>query len=165
MDNRCSLSFSVNGQHWQGEVEPRNTLADVLRDRVGLTGTHLGCEHGICGACTVLLNGHSARSCLTFAVQVQDMEVVTVEGIARGDVLHPIQQAFQEQHALQCGFCTPGFITTVYEFLNENPSPTEAEIREALSGNLCRCTGYVSIVKAVQSAAARLRAEHATKVA
>jgi carbon-monoxide dehydrogenase small subunit len=148
-----NLSLRVNGQQRSLEVEPRWTLADVLRDKLGLTGTHLGCEHGVCGACTVLLDRSSVRSCLVLAVQAEGADVVTVEGLAGGE-LHPVQEAFWEEHALQCGFCTPGFLITSVELLKENPSPTEREIRSALSGNLCRCTGYVNIVKAVRRAAA-----------
>jgi carbon-monoxide dehydrogenase small subunit len=159
MSARREISLTVNGQRRRAETEPRKTLADFLREDIGLTGTHLGCEHGVCGACTVIVNGRSVRSCLMFAVQADDADIVTVEGIARGDSLHPIQEAFREEHALQCGFCTPGFLMTAYEFLAENPDPSDEEIREALSGNLCRCTGYVSIVKAVRSAATRLERE------
>jgi carbon-monoxide dehydrogenase small subunit len=129
------------------------TLADFLRDELLLTGTHLGCEHGVCGACTILLDGSSVRSCLLFAVQADGAELTTVEGLADGDSLHPVQEAFANEHALQCGFCTPGFLMTAVEFLRENPRPTEAQVREAISGNLCRCTGYVNIVRAIESAA------------
>jgi len=151
-------SFIVNGQAVEADVEPRMTLADFLRDRLGLTGTHLGCEHGVCGACTVLLDGRSVRSCLLFAVQAGGHEVSTVEGLASPDgALHPIQQAFHERHGLQCGFCTPGFLLTVRELLETNPDPTDDEIRGWLSGNLCRCTGYQNIVAAVRLAAERMR--------
>src|SRR5436190_3550608 len=139
-------------------ADVRMTLADFLRDRLGLTGTHLGCEHGVCGACTVLLEGRSVRSCLLFAVQADGHEVTTVEGLASGSgELHPIQQAFHERHGLQCGFCTPGFLLTVHELLESNPDPSDEDVREWLSGNLCRCTGYQNIVAAVRLAAERMR--------
>jgi carbon-monoxide dehydrogenase small subunit len=134
------------------------TLADFLRDELRLTGTHLGCEHGVCGACTVLLDGASVRSCLLFAVQAEGAEVATVEGLAGDGELHPLQEAFWAEHGLQCGFCTPGFLMTAVEFLRENPDPTEEEIRVAISGNLCRCTGYVNIIKAIRSAATAMAA-------
>jgi carbon-monoxide dehydrogenase small subunit len=140
-------------------VEPRRLLADLLREDLGLTGTHLGCEHGVCGACTVLLDGETVRSCLLFAVQANGRTVMTVEGLAQPDgSLHPIQAAFWEQHGLQCGFCTPGFLMTTYELLHANATPSEAEIRAAISGNLCRCTGYQNIVRSVQSAAEKMAA-------
>lgn len=134
-------------------MQPRLLLSDFLREELGLTGTHVGCEHGVCGACTVLLNGEPVRSCLMLAVQADGAEVETVEGLARGGQLHPLQQAFQRHHAVQCGFCTPGFLVMASWLVRHNPKPTEAEIREALSGNLCRCTGYQNIVQAVMSAA------------
>jgi carbon-monoxide dehydrogenase small subunit len=146
--------MTVNGEARTGEAEPRMTLADFLRDELRLTGTHLGCEHGVCGACTVLLDGSSVRSCLLLAVQADGASIETVEGLAQGDELHPIQEAFWAEHALQCGFCTPGFLMTAVELLRENPDPTEDEVRHAISGNLCRCTGYVNIIKAVRTAAA-----------
>ena len=149
-----TITVTVNGEERGGQAEPRMTLADFLRDELGLTGTHLGCEHGVCGACTVLLDGSSVRSCLLFAVQADGAELTTVEGLARGDELHPLQEAFWNEHALQCGFCTPGFLITAVELLRENPDPTEEEVREAISGNLCRCTGYVNIIRAVRAAAA-----------
>jgi len=153
------VGLSVNGRAIQADVEPRMTLADFLRDRLGLTGTHLGCEHGVCGACTVLLDGRSVRSCLLFAVQAAGHDVTTVEGLASADgELDPIQQAFHERHGLQCGFCTPGFLLTAHELLRSNPDPTEEDVRTWLSGNLCRCTGYQNIVAAIQAAAATLRA-------
>jgi aerobic-type carbon monoxide dehydrogenase small subunit (CoxS/CutS family) len=156
-----TIALTVNGKPCEGFVEPRLSLADFLRDYLGLTGTHLGCEQGICGSCTVLFNGETVRSCLLLAVQANGGEVLTVEGLAGlakdGESLHPIQQGFLETVGFQCGFCTPGFLLTVYELLNENSSPTEAEIREHLSGNLCRCTGYQNIVAAVLWAAERLR--------
>jgi carbon-monoxide dehydrogenase small subunit len=151
------ITLEVNGDHIAGRTEPRTTLADFLREEVGLTGTHLGCEHGACGACTVLLDGRSVRSCLVFAVQAAGRSVRTVEGLAGADgELHPLQEAFSELHGLQCGFCTPGILMTALE-LQERPSPDEREVREALTGNLCRCTGYVNIVKAVLAAADRMR--------
>jgi carbon-monoxide dehydrogenase small subunit len=153
------IAVTVNGRIHRGQVEPRVTLADYLRDELGLTGTHLGCEHGVCGACTVLLDGRSIRSCLLFAVQASGHEVTTVEGMAQADgSLHPIQQAFHEKHGLQCGFCTPGFLVSAWELLETNPEPSENEVRAWLSGNLCRCTGYQNIVEAVLLAASRLRA-------
>jgi aerobic-type carbon monoxide dehydrogenase small subunit (CoxS/CutS family) len=156
-----AIEMTVNGKRYEGLVEPRLSLADFLRDQLGLTGTHLGCEQGICGSCTVLFNGETVRSCLLLAVQVQDGAILTVEGLAaqadNGKPLHTIQQGFIETLGFQCGFCTPGFLMTIYEFLGENPCPSEAEIRERLSGNLCRCTGYQNIVAAVLWAAERLR--------
>jgi carbon-monoxide dehydrogenase small subunit len=147
------IAFTVNGKPAQGEVQPRVSLADFLRESVRLTGTHLGCEHGVCGACTVLVDGAAVRSCLMFAVQADGGQVTTVEGLAPEGELSDLQQAFREHHALQCGFCTPGFLTTAHAFLAENPYPTEAEVREAVSGNICRCTGYVGIVKAILATA------------
>lgn len=152
------VSVTVNGKACAREVEPRLLLSDFLRHDLGLTGTHVGCEHGVCGACTVLLEGEPVRSCLILAVQAEGREITTVEGLSPGPgELHPLQQAFWEAHGLQCGFCTPGFLMTLIPFLEENPSPTELEIRQALSGNLCRCTGYQHIVDAVQLAAERMR--------
>ena len=150
------VKLTVNGRTYEREVEARLLLSDFLRHDLGLTGTHVGCEHGVCGACTILLDGDPVRSCLMFAVQADGRELMTVEGLspAPGE-LHPLQQAFWEAHGLQCGFCTPGFLMTLVPFLEENPSPTETEIRQALSGNLCRCTGYQHIVDAVQLAAER----------
>lgn len=148
------VQLSVNGHVIEARVEPRMTLADFLREKCGLTGTHLGCEHGACGACTVLLNGQAVRSCLIFAVQVDGQEVSTVEAIASPDgELSPVQTALKECHGLQCGFCTPGFVMSITAMLRDNPNPTEQEIREGLSGNFCRCTGYQGIVNAVQRAA------------
>ena len=149
-----TITMTVNGEERSGVAEPRMTLADFVRDELGLTGTHLGCEHGVCGACTVLLDGSSVRSCLLFAVQAEGAELTTVEGLARGDELHPLQEGFWAEHGLQCGFCTPGFLMTAVELLRENPDPSEEEVRVAISGNLCRCTGYVNIIKAIRSAAA-----------
>ena len=145
------ISFTVNGERAEGFAEPRKTLADFLREELGLTGTKLGCEHGVCGACTVLMGGDAVRSCLLLAVQVEGAEIVTIEGLASEGMLHPIQEAFWDHHALQCGFCTPGFIMSTYAFLAENPVPTEEEIRRALSGNICRCTGYQGIFRAVRA--------------
>jgi carbon-monoxide dehydrogenase small subunit len=147
------VRLRVNGRACQAVVEPRRSLADFLREDLGLTGTHVGCEHGVCGACTVLLEGEPVRACLLFAVQCEGAEVTTVEGLAQGETLHPLQQAFWEHHGLQCGFCTPGILLTAKAFLEENPAPTEAEIREAIAGNLCRCTGYQFIVDAIRAAA------------
>jgi aerobic carbon-monoxide dehydrogenase small subunit len=154
-----SISVTVNGRPYQREVGVRLLLADFLRHELGLTGTHLGCEHGVCGACTVLVDGRSARSCLMLAVQAHGLAITTVEGLAPdAATLHPLQEAFAAHHGLQCGFCTPGMLTTLVELLNDNPSPTEQEVRLAISGNLCRCTGYQSIVDATLAAAARMRA-------
>jgi aerobic-type carbon monoxide dehydrogenase small subunit (CoxS/CutS family) len=153
-----AISVTVNGERHEAEVPVRLTLADFLRHRLELTGTHVGCEHGVCGACTVLLDGRSVRSCLLLAVQVNGHEITTVEGLAPGPgALHPLQEALREHHGLQCGFCTPGILMTLTEFLSENKSPTEAEVREAISGNLCRCTGYHGIVEATLDAARRMR--------
>ena len=154
---RVAVKLTVNGQPFEATVEARRTLADFLREDLRLTGTHVGCEHGVCGACTVLLDGALARSCLTFAVQAEGAAVTTVEGLADGETLHPIQAAFKRHHALQCGFCTPGFLISALALLQEKPDPSEPEIREWLSGNICRCTGYQFIVDAVQAAAADLR--------
>jgi aerobic carbon-monoxide dehydrogenase small subunit len=152
--HELAVSLSVNGHAAEASVEPRMTLADFLRERCGLTGTHLGCEHGACGACTVLVDGQAVRSCLMFAVQADSSEVTTVEGVASPDgELSPVQAALRECHGLQCGFCTPGFVMSVTALLRDNPHPTDAEIREGLSGNFCRCTGYQSIVNAVHRAA------------
>jgi len=149
-----TLTTTVNGKSYTRPVEPRLLLSDFLRHELGLSGTHVGCEHGVCGACTILYDGQAARSCLMLAVQANGHEITTVEGLAASPTeLHPLQQAFHEAHGLQCGFCTPGFLMTLVPFLQENPHPTEAEIREAISGNLCRCTGYQHIVEAVKAAA------------
>ncbi len=150
----AAVQLTVNGQIRKGNVESRMTLADFLRDVCRLTGTHLGCEHGVCGACTVLVDGEAVRSCLVFAVQVDGAEVTTIEGIASPDgSLSTVQEAFRDCHGLQCGFCTPGFVVSVTAFLRDHPNPSDAEIREALSGNLCRCTGYQGIIRAVRQAA------------
>jgi len=152
------VRLKVNGKKVEGEVEPRRHLGDFLRHELGLTGTHLGCEHGVCGACTVLLDGMPVRSCLMFAVQADGAEVTTVEGLAKPDgTLHPLQAEFRANHALQCGFCTPGMLTTLAAFLEEEPNADETAIREAISGNLCRCTGYEAIVEAALAAAKTMR--------
>ena len=153
MSSRRAITLTVNGKSYERLVEARMMLADFLRGELDLTGTHLGCEHGVCGACTVLLNGEAVRSCLLLAVQADGAELLTVEGLARGNELHPLQKAFHERHALQCGFCTPGFLMTAFAFLKETPNPTEAQVREAISGNICRCTGYLPIVQAILQAA------------
>jgi len=164
-----AIRVTVNGRPRTGETEPRTSLADFLREQLDLTGTHLGCEHGVCGACTVLLEGEPVRSCLLLAVQVEGRRVTTIEGLAglaeaagpggdEGEALHPLQEAFRKKHGLQCGYCTPGILLTAHAFLRENPAPTEAEIREMLAGNLCRCTGYHFIVEAIAEAARALRA-------
>jgi len=158
MTETRKISVKVNGKAYEAEAEVRMHLADFLRQKLGLTGTHLGCEHGVCGACTVLLDGRTARSCLTLAVQVDGHEIMTIEGIADGDKLHPLQEAFRDNHGLQCGFCTPGMLTTLIELLRDNPDPTEEEVRIGISGNLCRCTGYQGIVAAALDAAKRMRA-------
>ena len=155
---RHKISVTVNGRAYVREVEPRLLLSDFLRHDLGLTGTHVGCEHGVCGACTILFDGEPVRSCILFAVQADGHEMTTVEGLSPApDKLHPLQEAFWEAHGLQCGFCTPGFLMTLVPFLEENPHPTEDEIRHAISGNLCRCTGYQHIVDAVKLAAERRR--------
>jgi len=160
MSERRNIAVTVNGKRYQNDVPVRLTLADYLRHELGLTGTHLGCEHGVCGACTILLDGQSARSCLMLAVQADGHDILTVEGIAPSDdKLHQLQEAFRDNHGLQCGFCTPGMLTTLLEFLRDNPDPTEQEVRIAISGNLCRCTGYQGIVNAALDAAKRLRAK------
>jgi carbon-monoxide dehydrogenase small subunit len=150
------IALTLNGRHVERTVESRLLLSDFLRHDLGLTGTHVGCEHGVCGACTVLVDGEAVRSCLMFAVQADGCGVETVEHLAEEHGLHPLQQAFHEAHALQCGFCTPGILMTLVPFLRDHPSPTEDEVREALSGNLCRCTGYANIVTAVKLAAERM---------
>jgi len=155
------VSVTVNGEAREADVEPRLLLVHLLRDTLGLTGTHTGCDTSNCGACTVHVNGRSAKSCTMLAVQADGAEITTIEGMETGGKLHPLQQAFWDQHGLQCGFCTPGMIMQSAWLLGENPDPTESEIREGISGNLCRCTGYVNIVKAVQQAAAELRAADA----
>jgi aerobic-type carbon monoxide dehydrogenase small subunit (CoxS/CutS family) len=160
MMTKQEITVTVNGRAESVLVEPRRLLSDVLREDLELVGTHVGCEHGVCGACTVLVDGEPVRSCLMFAVQARGCEVETVEGLTDGvGGLHPIQQAFWDCHGLQCGFCTPGFLMTIKDFLSRNPDPTEDEIRVALAGNICRCTGYVNIVKAVREAAQVLARE------
>jgi carbon-monoxide dehydrogenase small subunit len=157
MSETRKIAVTVNGQRHEREVSTRMLLSDFLRHELLLTGTHVGCEHGVCGACTVLLDGHSARSCLTLAVQANGREIMTVEGIAPSeDTLHPLQQAFQDHHGLQCGYCTPGMLVTLFELLRDNPKPTEHEVRSAISGNLCRCTGYSGIVEAALDAAGKM---------
>jgi carbon-monoxide dehydrogenase small subunit len=154
------ITLTVNGEQRRGRAEARKTLADFLREDLALTGTHLGCEHGVCGACTVFVDGAAVRSCLMFAVQAEGADVVTIEGIGPPDGgLGPVQEAFRQAHGLQCGFCTPGFVISVHAFLEQNPNPTLDEIREGLSGNLCRCTGYQGIIKAVQIAAESMAAK------
>ena len=150
-----TIRVTVNGAEREGTVEVRKTLVDFLRDDLDLTGTHVGCEHGVCGACTVLLDGQPVRSCLMLAVQADGAGLTTVEGLAEGERLHPLQQAFWDHHGLQCGFCTPGILLTAKALLDENPRPSEEEIREAISGNLCRCTGYHFIVEAIRAVAGR----------
>lgn len=158
---RREVRIVVNGEERRGLAEPRTTLADFLRDELGLTGTHLGCEHGVCGACTILVDGRTARSCLMLAVQAEGCELTTVEGLALPDgSLHPIQEAFSVKHGLQCGFCTPGFLLSVRELLEDDADPDEETIRSRLSGNLCRCTGYQNIVEAVRYAAELMRETH-----
>jgi carbon-monoxide dehydrogenase small subunit len=156
-DAEIPVELTLNGAPASFAAPARWTLADALREKLGATGTHLGCEHGVCGACTVLLDGDPVRSCLVLAVQADGYAIETVEGLAAGDELAPLQRAFHEHHALQCGFCTPGLLTTLIEFLRENPDPSEAEVRIAISGNLCRCTGYQGIVDAALAAAKRMR--------
>jgi carbon-monoxide dehydrogenase small subunit len=161
-ETKRTVTLTVNGKRYSAEAEVRLTLADFIRHTLGLTGTHLGCEHGVCGACTILFDGQSARSCLMLAVQADGHEILTVEGIAPNDKeLHPLQEAFRDNHGLQCGFCTPGMLTTLLEFLRDNPNPTEQEVRIAISGNLCRCTGYQGIVNAALDAAKRLQGARA----
>ena len=151
------VRLTVNGTPREGRCVPRKLLVDFVREDLGLTGTHVGCEHGICGACTILVNGEAARSCLMLAVQADGAELTTVEGLATGGALHPLQEAFREHHGLQCGFCTPGMLLTALDFLGVNPQPTEQEIREGISAVLCRCTGYHGIIKAVAAAAPVLK--------
>lgn len=151
------IRVTVNGTPYERSVEPRRLLVDFLREDLCLVGTHIGCEHGVCGACTVLFAGQTIRSCLVFAVQADGAEIMTVEGLARDGEFHPLQEAFWEKHGLQCGYCTPGMLLTAYEFLRDHPSPSEEEIREAIGGNLCRCTGYQFIIEAIQAAAEAMR--------
>lgn len=153
-----TVTVTVNGSLRRAAVEPRKTLADFLREDLGLTGTHLACEHGVCGACTVIIDDRAVRSCLQFAVQVEGATVTTVEGLATGGELNPVQRAFMDEHGLQCGFCTPGFVVSATALLASNPHPTDQEIKEGLSGNICRCTGYQGIIRAVRSAANEMAA-------
>ena len=159
MNELTTITLTVNGTSYQRTIEPRMLLSDFLRHELGLTGTHVGCEHGVCGTCTILLDGESVRSCLMFAVQAEGHEVRTVEDLGTIENMHPLQEAFHEAHGLQCGYCTPGFLMTLIPFLEQNPSPTEEEIREAISGNLCRCTGYQKIVESVKLAAEKMSTE------
>lgn len=157
MKKSYPIQFTINGEAHSGEAEARMLLVDYLRTELGLTGTHIGCEHGVCGACTILVDGTPTRSCLMFAVQADGHDLKTVEGLAPSeDEMHPLQESFREAHALQCGFCTPGILMTLEPFLEKNPNPTEDDIREALSGNICRCTGYQHIVDATQLAAEKM---------
>lgn len=156
MAQTVKINVTVNGRQYEREVEPRLLLSDFIRHDLGLTGTHVGCEHGLCGACTILMNGEAVRSCTIFAVQADGHEIQTVESLGTPEKLHPIQEAFIEKHALQCGFCTPGFLMTIVDYLGDNPNPTEEEIREAIDGNFCRCTGYVNIIEAVKLAAEKM---------
>jgi carbon-monoxide dehydrogenase small subunit len=153
MAEKIEIALTVNGREQAAAVEARRSLVDFLRHDLGLMGTHVGCEHGVCGACTIMLNGRTARSCLLFAAQADGCEILTIEGLAAEEELHPLQAAFQQHHALQCGFCTPGMVLSAMELLREHPDPSEDEIRAGLSGNLCMCTGYVNIVRAVRAAA------------
>lgn len=159
MRETVTIRVRVNGTDYERVVESRLLLSDFLRDRVGLTGTHVGCEHGICGCCTVMVDGLTVRSCLMFAIQADGADVMTVEGLANGGKLHPLQEAFWENHGLQCGFCTPGMLFSALELLNENPRPTDREIREGISGTICRCTGYYHIVESVKAAAQKMSQE------
>jgi len=158
MSTTRPIRVTVNGRVHEAEVEPRTLLADFLRQELLLGGVHVGCEHGVCGVCTILMNGRAVRSCLTLAVQADGQEILTIEGIANDAELHPIQQAFIEEHGLQCGFCTPGFVMAIYELLRDNPKPTEEQIMDVIGGELCRCTGYESIRRAVKSAIKKLQA-------
>ena len=160
MSSTFYITLTVNNNHYERNVEPRMLLSDFLRHELGLTGTHIGCEHGVCGACSVLFDGQPIRSCLMFAVQANGHEILTIEGLGTIDHLHPIQESFMEAHGVQCGFCTPGFIMTLVPFLENNPDPNESEIRQAISGNICRCTGYQHIVDAVKLAAKKMSATH-----
>lgn len=158
-----TVRFKVNGRACEAAVEPRTTLVDCLRHNLKLTGTHVGCEHGVCGACTVIADGVAVRACLIFAVQADGMEITTVEGLADGDTLNPLQTAFRKHHALQCGFCTPGILTTAHTLLTEEPNADAERIREVLSGNICRCTGYVQIIEAVLDARVAYKAQEGAR--
>jgi aerobic carbon-monoxide dehydrogenase small subunit len=159
-----SVAITINGRKRSADIPPRLLLSDCLRHKMGMPGTHVGCEHGVCGSCTVIVDGSATRSCLMFAVQADGCQVTTVEGLSKGDALHPIQEAFWEEHGLQCGFCTPGMLMAAHELLAHTPDPSDEEIREAISGNLCRCTGYTYIINAIRSAGAKLRAQAALKL-
>lgn len=156
MSTLHKIKVIVNGVSYEREVEPRLLLSDFIRHDIGLSGTHVGCEHGICGACTILFDGESMRSCLIFAVQANGHDVKTVESLGTPEAMHPLQEAFSEKHALQCGFCTPGFLMSLLPFLESHPNPTNEEIREAIDGNLCRCTGYQNMIEAVRLAAEKM---------
>lgn len=156
MTDKVNVKVKVNGMTYERAVEPRLLLSDFLRHELGLTGTHVGCEHGVCGACTVVFDGESVRSCLIFAVQANGHEIRTIEGLGTAENMHPVQEAFMEKHALQCGFCTPGFLMTIVPFLEKNPSPTEEQIHEVVDGNICRCTGYQNITEAVRVASEKM---------
>jgi aerobic-type carbon monoxide dehydrogenase small subunit (CoxS/CutS family) len=158
MSDLVDIKLTVNGTSYEGRAEPRKLLVDFLREDLGLTGTHAGCEHGICGVCTVMFNGEAARSCIMLAVQAEGAEIMTIEGLAKDGTFHPLQEAFHREHGLQCGFCTPGMLIAALDFLRINPSPSEGEIREAMSAVICRCTGYLGIVRAVVAAAEMMRA-------
>jgi carbon-monoxide dehydrogenase small subunit len=158
MNDMTDITLTINGRNYRVRVEPRRTLADTLRDECGLTGTNSGCEHGVCGSCTILVDGDPVRACLMFAVQAQGKQIRTVEGLADGDKLHPLQQAFIDHHGLQCGFCTPGFLMLAAGVLERDPDLSDEDLLDALSSNLCRCTGYQNIIKAVRAAAAQMRA-------
>ncbi|MEM9250481.1 MAG: (2Fe-2S)-binding protein [Pseudomonadota bacterium] len=159
--NKIAIELVVNGRTREATVPPRMLLSDFIRQELALPGTHVGCEHGVCGACTILVDGEAVRACLMFAAQADGAELTTIEGYGTGDTLHPIQQAFWEEHGLQCGFCTPGMLAAAHELLSETPDPTDDQIREAISGNLCRCTGYEYIIDAIRSAGKKLRAQQA----
>jgi carbon-monoxide dehydrogenase small subunit len=156
--NKLDIKLNINGREYSVQAEPRRTLVDVIRDDCGQTGTHIGCEHGVCGACTILVNGEPVRSCLMFAVQADGKQIRTVEGLAKGDELHPLQRAFMEHHALQCGFCTPGFLMLCAGVLEREPDISDEDLLDVLASNLCRCTGYQNIIKAVRAVAADMRA-------
>jgi aerobic carbon-monoxide dehydrogenase small subunit len=162
ISDRVPVRMRVNGALYERIVEPRRLLSDFIRQDLGLTGTHVGCEHGVCGACTVVVNGEPIKSCLMFAIQARDAEILTVEGLVQGGQLHPVQRAFHEHHGLQCGYCTPGMLLAAVTLLEENPDPTEEEIKLGMDGNLCRCTGYYNIVDAIRAAAAAMKNEPGT---